>query len=76
MHMAVIGLFGQHKCNSIAHKSTPSLRNDHLATTQLQDDGTTKIKYVISDAALEAVHGSLCERLEHFQLSNAGFQLT
>ena len=76
MHMAVIGLFGQHICNSIVHKINTTLRNDQLATVQHQDDGTTKIKYVISEAALEAVYDRLCERLEHFQSSHAGFQLT
>ena len=32
--------------------------------------------YIISEAALEAVYDRLCKRLEHFQLSYAGFQLT
>ena len=76
MHMAVIDLFGQHICNSIVHKIKTTLCNDQLATVQHQDDGATKIKYIIIEAALEAIYDRLCERLEQFQSSHAGFQLT
>ena len=76
MHMAVIGLFGQHICNSIVHKIKTTLRNDELATMQRQTDGSSKLRYVISEAALEAVYDRLCERLQHFQSSHAGFQIS
>ena len=61
MHMAVIGLCGKHICNSIVHKINTILRNHHLATMQRQADGTTKTKYVISEAALEAVYNRLLQ---------------
>ena len=74
--MPVIGHFGQHLCNSIVHKINITLRNNQLAKVQHQDDGTTKIKYVISEAALEAIYNLLCKRPGHFQSSHADFQLT
>ena len=43
-----IFLLRQHICNSIDHNINTTLRNDQLATVQHQDNGTTKIKYLIS----------------------------
>ena len=79
VHIAVISHSGQQISNSIVYKINTALRNDQtdqLAKMQHQDDGTMKIKYIISEAALEAADDRLCERLEHFQSSHAGFQLT
>lgn len=73
MHMATIGLFAQHICNSIIHKINSTLRNDKFVKGFTKDG---KPKYVISEARLEAVYDRLCERLEHYHSSHAGFQLT
>ena len=73
MHMATIGLFGKHICNSIVYKISNTLRNDVLIKG-LTEDGSPL--YIISEAVLENVYDSLCERLQHFHWSHAGFQLT
>jgi len=73
MHMATIGLFAHHICNSIIHKINTTLRNEEFIKG-FTNDG--KPKYVISEAALEAVYNRLCTRLEHFHSSYAGFQLS
>ena len=73
MHMATIGLFGKHICNSIVYKISNTLRNDVLIK-ELTEDGSPR--YIISEAALENVYDSLCKRLQHFHRSHAGFQLT
>ena len=39
-------------------------------------DGNPSLRYIISKAALEGVYDRLCKRLQHFQSSHAGFQLT
>ena len=69
MHMATIGLFAQHICNSIIHKINSTLRNDMFVKGKTKDG---KPKYVISEARLEAVYDRLCERLEHYHSSHAG----
>ena len=73
MHMATIGLFAQHICNTIVHKINTTLRNDEIVKGSSSDG---KPKYVISEANLEAVYNCLCQRLQHFYSSDAGFQLT
>ena len=73
MHMTTIGLFAQHICNSIIHKINTTLRNDAFVKGSTKDG---KPKYVISKASLEAVYNRLCERLQHYHSSHAGFKLT
>ena len=71
--MATLGLFGKHICNAIVHKISTTLRNDRLIKG-LTADGNPR--YIISEAALENVYDRLCERLQQFHSSHAGFQLT
>jgi len=71
--MATLGLFGKHICNAIVHKISTTLRNDRLIKG-LTEDGNPR--YIISEAALENVYDRLCERLQQFHSSHAGFQLT
>ena len=73
MHMAVIGLFGKHICNSIVHKIRSTLRNEVLIKGRTKEGSPV---YIIGEAALERVYDRLCERLQHFHSSHAGFQLT
>ena len=73
MHIATIGLFGKHICNSIVHKISTTPHNDVLIKG-LTEDGSPW--YIISEAALENVYEHLCERLQHFHSRHAEFQLT
>ena len=73
MHCATLGLFGNHIVKSVIHKIETTLRNDSYITGY---DREGRPKYVISKAALDAVHKRMCERLEHFNSSESGFQLT
>ena len=68
MHMASISLFGRHIYNSLVHKISTKLRNNVL-TKGLTEDGSPR--YIISEAALEKVYDSLCERLQHFHSNHA-----
>ena len=70
MHMAFIGSFGQHICNSIVHKIKTTLRNDELATVQRQTDGSTKLKYAISDQPIHCTL-ALVSRLREFTAPDA-----
>ena len=73
MHMAVIGLFGTHICNSIVHKIRTTLRNESFIKGRTTEGNPI---YIISEAALEDVFDRLCERLQHFRSTRSGFQLT
>ena len=55
------------------HKINTTLRNDEFVKGSTRDG---KPKYVNSEANLEAVYNRLCEWLQHFHSSHAGFQLT
>jgi hypothetical protein len=70
MHMAVMGFFGTHICNSVVHKIRTTLRNERFIKGYTAE-GTTI--YKISEAALRGVFDCLCERLQHFHLSRLGF---
>ena len=52
MHMAVIGLFGQHVCNSVVHNKSTTLRNDLLIKGHANEGSPM---YINSEAALERV---------------------
>lgn len=73
MHMAVIGLFGTHICNSVVHKIRTTLRNESYIKGHTAEGNPI---YIISEAAVEDVFNRLCERLQHFRSSQSGFQLT
>ena len=73
MHQATIGLVGHHIVPSIIYKIRKLLRND-LYTKGLTAEGNPR--YLISEAMLDEVFTRLCRRLQEYQSSYAGFQLT
>ena len=73
MHQATIGLFGQHIVKSVIYKVDTTLRNDSYTKGKTKEG---RPRYLISEAALDAVWTRFCERLQHFDSSSAGFQLT
>ena len=55
------------------HKISTTLRNEVLIKGHTKNGSP---QYIISEAALERVYDRLCERLQHFHSSHAGFQHT
>ena len=55
--MATIGIFGRHICNSIIYKISTTLRNDQSVKGPAAADGGKR--YIISQAALEAVYNTV-----------------
>ena len=73
MHQATIGLWGNHAVRSVVHKLESTVRNDRYAYGKTKEG---KPKFIISNNMTEDIFKGLCERLEWFRSSHAGFQLT
>jgi len=73
MHQATIGLFGHHIVPSIIYKIRNVLRSELYVKGKTPEG---KPRYLISEAMVDEGITRLCRRLQHYDSSFAGFQLT